>query len=122
MTQVLFQEQDVTAVDQEIGGIGVAAEVGVQPRHPGHNADSTEQGFYSIIGHGVTVNSEEKLFYTGDHVDLDEVTFYSGDRIDMEYGGTMPLQFDGEVRWLDGTHFPLSITRQKPKIRLLAKT
>lgn len=29
VAQVLFKEQDVTAVDQEIGGVGMAAKVGM---------------------------------------------------------------------------------------------
>jgi len=30
MTQVLFKEQDITAVDREIGGVSMATEVRVQ--------------------------------------------------------------------------------------------
>ena len=35
MAQVLLQEQDVTAVDQEIGGVGMPAKMGVEPGHAG---------------------------------------------------------------------------------------
>jgi diacylglycerol kinase family enzyme len=63
----------------------------------------------------------KKLFYTGDHVGLEEVSFYTGDKIKMEYSGIIPLQFDGEVRWLTADNFPLNISKQKPHIRVVAK-
>jgi diacylglycerol kinase family enzyme len=61
----------------------------------------------------------KKLFYRGLHGELPEVSFHSAQRVDIEYQGSMPLQLDGELTWLDASDFPVSFQVLPPRIKVL---
>lgn len=61
----------------------------------------------------------KKLLFHGLHGELPEVRFASADRVDIEYQGRMPLQLDGELTWLEGADFPLSMRVLQPRIKVL---
>ena len=59
------------------------------------------------------------LFYTGDHVGLPEVSMYKADTLRIEYSGKVPIQVDGEPRWLKKEDFPLHVAVLPPFMRVL---
>ena len=61
----------------------------------------------------------KKLLFRGLHGKLPEVSFYSATRVDIEYKGSMPLQLDGELTWLDGSDFPIIFQTLEPRIKVL---
>jgi diacylglycerol kinase family enzyme len=63
----------------------------------------------------------KKLFYVGRHGELPEVTFHRASRIDVEYGGSIPMQLDGEMVLLSPRDFPLRMELLDPRIRVLHK-
>lgn len=64
----------------------------------------------------------KNTFYTGAHTELPEAVLFKADEIEVRYGGRIPLQYDGEVLWLEMQDFPLAI-RRRPAIlpRLVPK-
>jgi diacylglycerol kinase family enzyme len=61
----------------------------------------------------------KKLFFRGLHGELPEVHFSTAERVEIEYQRKMPLQLDGELTWLDGVDFPLSLLVLEPRIKVL---
>jgi diacylglycerol kinase family enzyme len=61
----------------------------------------------------------KKLFYEGRHGELPEVTFYRAGRVEVEYGGSIPMQLDGELVWLTPQDFPLRMEVLSPRIKVL---
>jgi diacylglycerol kinase family enzyme len=61
----------------------------------------------------------KKLFYQGRHGELDEVRFFRASQVDIDYKERIPMQLDGELYWLDGKDFPLSLKVLAPKIKVL---
>ncbi len=53
--------------------------------------------------------TQKKLFYLGRHGELPEVRFFAADRVDIVYDGRIPMQLDGELVWLAGGDFPISL-------------
>lgn len=53
----------------------------------------------------------KKSFYTGDHVELPEADLFQADEIEIRYGERIPLQYDGEVLWMEENDFPLVVRR-----------
>jgi diacylglycerol kinase family enzyme len=65
--------------------------------------------------------AQKKLFYLGRHGELPEVQFHHADRVDIDYRGSIPLQLDGEIVWLESKDFPLSLQVAHPKIKVLKR-
>lgn len=61
----------------------------------------------------------KRLFYTGEHRTRPEVSLARADRLIIDYGGTIPLQLDGEAVWLSKENFPLEVEVMKPAINVL---
>jgi diacylglycerol kinase family enzyme len=61
----------------------------------------------------------KKLFYVGRHGELPEARFFRAGRVDIDYKGTIPMQLDGELFWLEGKDFPLSLRVLEPTIKIL---
>ncbi|HUX50728.1 MAG TPA: diacylglycerol kinase family protein [Spirochaetia bacterium] len=61
----------------------------------------------------------KKLFYSGTHVDQPETTMRKARRIVVQYDGKIPVQVDGESRWLHPEHFPVSIEILEPRVHVL---
>ncbi len=63
--------------------------------------------------------ANKKLFYKGRHGELPCVSFYHADQVEIDYAARIPMQLDGEVSWLSGSDFPLTLTVLEPRIRVL---
>ncbi len=61
----------------------------------------------------------KRLFYIGRHGELPQVRFHRADRVDVSYHGTIPMQLDGELFWLDAGSFPVTMTVLEPAISVL---
>lgn len=61
----------------------------------------------------------KKMLYTGTHVFQPETTMRSVRRIWVQYDGTIPVQVDGESRWLRAENFPVEVEILEPRIRVL---
>jgi diacylglycerol kinase family enzyme len=60
------------------------------------------------------------LFYRGAHVDQPITSMHRATGITLSYDGRMPLQFDGETRWLEGGDFPLRMEIEADAVPVLA--
>jgi diacylglycerol kinase family enzyme len=58
-------------------------------------------------------------FYTGDHTELPETVLFQADEIEIRYAGRIPLQYDGEVLWLEEQDFPLTMRRYQELLPIL---
>ena len=61
----------------------------------------------------------KKLFYSGTHVDQRETTMRAARHIVVQYDGRIPVQVDGESRWLHPENFPVSIEILEPRVHVL---
>jgi diacylglycerol kinase family enzyme len=62
----------------------------------------------------------KKLFFQGRHVDLPITRMLSAGAAEIGYGSRMPIQFDGEARWLDSHDFPVRLEVVGRAVRVLA--
>ena len=63
----------------------------------------------------------KKLFYWGAHNDLPEVDLFHADSLRINGPCSVPIQCDGESRWLLKEEFPLVMRRVEPAIYVLSK-
>jgi diacylglycerol kinase family enzyme len=61
----------------------------------------------------------KQLFYEGRHVDEPITAMYRLQRLAAEYSGTLPLQYDGEARYLNADDFPLTMEAVRSAVRVL---
>jgi len=61
----------------------------------------------------------KKLLYRGEHIYQSNVEMASADEIEIRYDRCIPLQVDGEGRWLRPEQFPLRFERTEPMLQVL---
>jgi len=61
----------------------------------------------------------KKLLYHGEHIYQSSVEMATADHVEIRYDGRIPLQIDGEGRWLGPEQFPLRFERTKPMLQVL---
>ncbi|MFO8042417.1 MAG: hypothetical protein R6U25_04375 [Alkalispirochaeta sp.] len=62
----------------------------------------------------------KRLFYEGRHTEESITALYSLKELTGEYSGTLPLQYDGEARFLRAEDFPLTMEVISSAVRVLA--
>ncbi|MFW5693701.1 MAG: diacylglycerol/lipid kinase family protein [Alkalispirochaeta sp.] len=62
----------------------------------------------------------KRLFYEGSHVSQPITATYDLARLELFYTGTLPLQYDGEARYLTAEDFPLTLEVIDSAVRVLA--
>ena len=60
VTQVLFQQEHISSIQQEPCGVGMPEEMWVEAFHSGGCGQSVHQGFYGLYGERVTIYGQEE--------------------------------------------------------------
>jgi diacylglycerol kinase family enzyme len=61
------------------------------------------------------------LFYRGAHIHQPITEMYRATAVTFNYNGRMPLQFDGEARWLDTEDFPVRMSIEAGAVSVLER-
>jgi diacylglycerol kinase family enzyme len=61
----------------------------------------------------------KKLLFQGRHGELEKVRFFNAAEVRVDYASVMPMQLDGEFRWLGKEDFPVTIQVLPPRIQVL---
>jgi len=62
----------------------------------------------------------KRLFYEGSHVTEAITSTYTLQRLEARYGGSLPLQYDGEACYLSAEDFPVTLEVVHSAVRVLA--
>jgi diacylglycerol kinase family enzyme len=131
----LFYERVIHPVSMDVRIQGVAGETVMPPFVPsmiivGISGRRTYGGHMPVLPGAENVClvqsmgvmdkvRNKKLFYLGRHGEMPQVRFFSASRVEIDYKARIPMQFDGEVEWLEPKDFPLTIQVLDPKINVL---
>lgn len=61
----------------------------------------------------------KKMIFEGTHIHDSKVQMHKGTKIIIHYPGTIPMQMDGEIAWLEPEDFPLTLEIVSLEARLL---
>jgi diacylglycerol kinase (ATP) len=61
----------------------------------------------------------KKMIFEGSHIHDPKVQIHQGKKMIIDYPGTIPMQMDGEIAWLDSEDFPLTLEVVSLEARLL---
>ena len=61
----------------------------------------------------------KKMIFEGSHIHDPKVQIHRGTKMIIDYPGTIPMQMDGEIAWLDPEDFPLTLEVVSVEAKLL---